>query len=418
MKETILISAAFWNMGETSLAVEIAKVLRNTYNTIFFSFGGLYEYVIHEENFEVIKLYPRIDNNKIDHLYKIDCCEKFGSYFNSNEIAEQVQAELVLFKKIKPVGVITGLNFSSHISARVAKIPLFSIGHSTWLCESATREGKVNIFNSEHKILNKAQIALTKLMAKIYIKSILKPYNHIAKMYGVNEFTGYEEWWAGDFTIMTEPKGFVDDLKLKTDQFYTGAIFANLKGEVPFDIGCIRKNNMDKKIIYFAMGSSGTLNLIEYVINELVKLENCIIITPLKDKIRKIGIDLPENFIATNLIPTENILPYFDAAIIHGGLGTVFSAVYAELPFISIPLNAEQELNADYCYKKGIALKIKPFKSNIKKNLRKYVELIIEEAEYKKNIRNYAIEIKDKKRLPELPYFIEKSIRKYKGDVN
>ena len=35
MGRNILISCAFWNMGETSLAVEIAKNLKSTYNVIF-----------------------------------------------------------------------------------------------------------------------------------------------------------------------------------------------------------------------------------------------------------------------------------------------------------------------------------------------------------------------------------------------
>ena len=49
MGRNILISCAFWNMGETSLAVEIAKNLKSTYNVIFFSFGGDYEYVVEND---------------------------------------------------------------------------------------------------------------------------------------------------------------------------------------------------------------------------------------------------------------------------------------------------------------------------------------------------------------------------------
>ena len=49
MGRNILISCAFWNMGETSLAVEIAKNLKSIYNVIFFSFGGDYEYVVEND---------------------------------------------------------------------------------------------------------------------------------------------------------------------------------------------------------------------------------------------------------------------------------------------------------------------------------------------------------------------------------
>ena len=417
MKETILVSAAFWNMGETSLAIEIAKSIKNSYNVVFFSFGGLYEYVVKEEKFKIINLNPRIDQAKTTHLYEIDRCEKFGSYFSSDEVRRQVIAELDLFKKIKPVGIITALNFSTYISARIAKVPLFSIGHSTWLCESATRKGKVNIFNSDYKMLSILQIYLTKLMAMIYIKCILRPYNQVMKSYGLKKFNSYEDWWAGDYTIMTEPQGFVDDLKLHRDQFYTGAIFADLYGEVPFDINSIKEINKGKKIIYFGMGSSGILDVIQYVMEELAQLDEYIIITPMKQKIGEIGMQIPSNFIVTDWIPTKEVLPFFDAAVIHGGLGTVFSTIDAEIPFISIPLHAEQELNADYCCRKGICLKIKPFKTSIKKKIKLYLDLLTHEESYKKNVMGYAKEIRSKNRLSELGEYIEKSITKYKGDV-
>lgn len=84
MGRNILISCAFWNMGETSLAVEIAKNLKSNNNVIFFSFGGDYEYVVENERFKIIHLKPMIDKKKTRHLYEIDRCEKFGSYFTIN----------------------------------------------------------------------------------------------------------------------------------------------------------------------------------------------------------------------------------------------------------------------------------------------------------------------------------------------
>lgn len=417
MSRTILISCAFWNMGETSLAVEIAKSISATYNVIFFSFGGEYEYVVENEGFNIVHLTPTIDKKKTDHLYKIDRCEKFGSYFTIKEIQAQVTAEINLFNRLHPEAIISALNFSSFISARVAKIPLFSIGHSTWLCETATRVGKVNIFNSDNYYFNNIQLTLTKIMARLYIKQIIEPYNQVMKLYQLRTFKDYEDWWSGDYTIMTEPEGFVNDLTVLTPHFYTGAIYADLNGDIPFDINRIRKESGDKKIIYFAMGSSGILKIIKNIILELSLMQNYIFITPMKKKIEEIGIQLPKNFIITDWIPTKKVLPLFDAAIIHGGLGTVFSTINAEIPFISIPMHAEQELNADYCTEKKICLKIKPFNSSIKKKLRTYLTEITTNQVYKKNITKYAEIVRSKRNLQELSEFIEQSIIKYKGEI-
>lgn len=417
MGRNILISCAFWNMGETSLAVEIAKNLKSSNNVIFFSFGGDYEYVVENERFKIIHLKPMIDKKKTRHLYEIDRCEKFGSYFTIKEIREQVISELELFDTIHPDAIISALNFSSFISARIAKIPLFSIGHSTWLCETATRIGKVNIFNSDKYHLNDVQVILTKIMAKLYIKNIISPYNCVMKSYNLKSFKGYEEWWSGDYTIMTEPEGFVEDLNVLTPHFYTGAIYADLKGEVPFDMDEIRKNYKDKKIIYFAMGSSGILKIIKNIILELSLMQDYIFITPMQKKIEELGIKKPKNFIITDWIPTKDVLPLFDAAIIHGGLGTVFSTINAEIPFISIPMHAEQELNADYCVDKKICLKVQPFNSSIRKRLKNHLIEITNNEIYKINITKYAEKVRSKRNVQRLDEFIEQSIAKYKGEI-
>ena len=134
-------------------------------------------------------------------------------------------------------------------------------------------------------------------------------------------------------------------------------------------------------------------------------------------KALNVAISANKNFIITDWIPTKDVLPLFDAAIIHGGLGTVFSTINAEIPFISIPMHAEQELNADYCVDKKICLKVQPFNSSIRKRLKNHLIEITNNEIYKINITKYAEKVRSKRNVQRLDEFIEQSIAKYKGEI-
>ena len=52
--------------------------------------------------------------------------------------------------------------------------------------------------------------------------------------------------------------------------------------------------------------------------------------------------DIPDNFIIKDYVPQLDLLPYVSAAITHAGMNSIGDLLYHNIPFVSIPLGADQ----------------------------------------------------------------------------
>lgn len=417
MKPKILVSVAFWSLGETSTAVEVAKALQNKFTTVFYGFGGPFEYIAADEGFEIVRLVPTLNAQKIKHLYRVDTCTSLKSYFTCDEISEQIKSELALYNTVKPLAIIVAFNFCTYISARIQKIPLFSIGHSTWLIEQATERNKINIFkNHSSRILQRWVLYLSKMASKTYCEMIIRPYNKIATDNSLKPFNSYEDWWSGDYTIMTEPAGFTD-LVEKRDSIYVGAVTAELKGDLPAKVVSALKSTTYEKIIYLGMGSSARTSILREVIMQLGRLDDCLVIAPIQNKIQYLAMKIPPNFIITDWVSTQKLLKHVDIAVLHGGIGTLFSAVMASVPFVSIPMQPEQEITADCFVSRGIAIKIKNYRSCIRRQLLPAINTIKSVSTYYRSVETYQQEIMRSNQMDKLGEFIFSRVSHDKEEV-
>lgn len=66
----------------------------------------------------------------------------------------------------------------------------------------------------------------------------------------------------------------------------------------------------------------------------------------------------PDNIRIERFVPESLLLPHVDACINHGGNSTVMKALSAGLPFVLLPLSADQPLVASVCYSHGVAVPI------------------------------------------------------------
>jgi UDP:flavonoid glycosyltransferase YjiC (YdhE family) len=55
---------------------------------------------------------------------------------------------------------------------------------------------------------------------------------------------------------------------------------------------------------------------------------------------------LPDNFLVKSFYPGSKILEHCDAVICHGGNGTVYQALRAGIPLVTIPTHIDQKANA------------------------------------------------------------------------
>jgi len=95
---------------------------------------------------------------------------------------------------------------------------------------------------------------------------------------------------------------------------------------------------------------------------------------------------IPENFIVRNYVPQSAILEYTSAAVTHGGMNSISDLVTAHIPFVALPLGADQPLLAKQAQDLGAAISL-DVKELTPEALSNAVKKVITEPAYLANIK-------------------------------
>lgn len=356
--KSIIFSPMACNLAESTRTLEIAKACRDIFDIVFVSYGGEFENLIEKEGFVIRHLEPNLTPEKIEYLYKVDQGQKFGYFFSTKEVEEQVKKEIAIFQELKPVAVVTGFNFSNSISCRVARVPLIWLTHSTWMIQSmynADLASYVDMLDLPCIRLLPESL-LTRISKKMLLLTnlMVRPYDKVAQRYGLNPFKTMERLWEGDYNLVAEPEEFCE-LELPQTYHYIGPLIGRLDSPIPEDILNMKK---DKPIVYFAMGSSGQPKVIAKIV-EGFESKPYRVIAPVKRLLQNIDVKIPSNVILTDWLPAHKVNPMADISVIHGGIGTVMTACLSGTPVVGVSMQPEQEFNIDCLVRKGFALRIR-----------------------------------------------------------
>ena len=99
--KTIIFAVAGYNLAETGRMLEIAKACRGKFNILFMSYGGQYEHFIAEEDFELVRMEPRLSRKKLERLRKVLAGETLNTvgYLTEKELEPRVGNEIALFER-------------------------------------------------------------------------------------------------------------------------------------------------------------------------------------------------------------------------------------------------------------------------------------------------------------------------------
>jgi UDP:flavonoid glycosyltransferase YjiC (YdhE family) len=358
--KTLFFAAAGYNLAETGRMLEIAKACKDKFNILFISYGGQYEHYIIKAGFELKKMEPRLTEEQLLHVRKALSGETLNTvgYFTAEEMEPRVENELKLFQEIKPACVLTGWCQSALISTRVAKVPFVNVLHSTSVTEyykaglqswpDRTNFSFLRWFASEEK--------LNRWVSNLVLKMKLpaKPFNTLAKKYGIRQFKNFIEVLEGDHTLLADIPEWVGFTKIRSNLHYIGPLPFQLNIAVPSEINNISR---DRPIIYFAMGSSGKPKIIADII-EGFRDKPYNVLAPVKSHIRNLDITIPENVVVTGFVPAHKVNPMADVSVIHGGQNTVMQACLSGTCIVGIGMHPEQQANLDACVRKGFAIRI------------------------------------------------------------
>ena len=360
----LIFAVAGYNLAETGRMLEIAKACKGKFKIIFASYGGQYEHFIEEAGFELKRMEPRLNRQKLDRLRVVLSGETLNTvgYLTERELLVRVPNEIEFFKEVKPSAVLTGWCLSVTISTRAANVPFVNGLHSTSITEYyeaglQTWPDRLD-FAFLRRIFGKEKLQKRFNKRILNARWVLKPYHTIGKRYGLKEFNHFLELIEGDHTLLADIPEWVNLPEIRPNLHFIGPLPFISDMEVPKEV---EEMPRDEPIVYFAMGSSGKPGIIARII-EGFKNKSYRVIAPVKAHIENMDFQIPPNVLVTGFLPAHKVNPIADISVIHGGQNTVMQACLAGTPIVGVGMHPEQQANLDACVRKGFAIRLNKYK--------------------------------------------------------
>ncbi len=364
-KKKIIFATATYSLAETQRMTQIAREVRNNgvFDVVFVHYTPKeseisFANMIYEEGFEEALLKPYVTKEVADYIFQVDRGEKTGDLLPFNVLQKRVVSELDFLSKTENIAaVVTGFCLSFYYSCRILDIPVVSVYSGSihwWLSRNPDECRMPDMFtNPVLDLLGKRfKFKILKWFSYKY-KGMFKNGNRLLKSYGKKGFDNIMEFLGGDYYFMSDIPEYIPMENLPDKTFYTGALIGRMNGEIPKEVEMAKQHSQKNgfPLVYFAMGSSGRPEFIKQCL-EIFKDQPFTVISPMKKMLDKIEFDgkngVPDNVFLCDWLPADKVNPMCDVALIHGGQGTVYTAIYSGTPFCSIGNgNIEQEFNAE-----------------------------------------------------------------------
>jgi len=371
------------SLGETIPLIEIARKYEKLGGkAIFIGLKGMYTDIIINYGFKFIPIEINLNYDFKDtmqivdqqsdeyHYNKKKLEDIVFSHFSKNfdRINDKiVEEEVKKFKKEKVQFIVTGYHLISKISAKKANLPIMFI--ISGVASLSYYKSNYATFpeNYENIITKLIPMSIKNRLINKYIlrsKMSTKDYNRYVKKYNLPKLNHFYELFRGDYTLFADDINLLNlkpQKKLPSEKFI-GPIIAN-----KFNIcdNAEIDNKIEKHLcrpgrsILVSMGSSTAKNLVIKIIETLNKLEHNAVIAYSRFEKDEKKPEFNNNVIFFETVPSIiKVNKKVDLAIIHGGRGTVYTAVYSGKPVIGIPMQVEQQYNLDNLVRHKTAIRL------------------------------------------------------------
>ncbi len=388
-------------LSETSRMIALYEEMKKRgEDVIMATHGGPYEWLLDDKGIAYTRVEPYFTDQRAKEFVLTNTGEKgLSEFYSVEELDQHVAHEMAFFKEEKIAKVITGFTLSCAISSRASGITYYVTHLGSFVPPVFERKMLVPTLVLNLKIFKLIPESwLVTMINNLMFKSKLntKSFNKVALKYGLKPFMSMEEIMMGDVAVVTDvpeiltiPKEELEAWKPaeKHKKYYNhpeklrygGALYAKLFGEVSEEIKTFL--DTDKPKIYVAL-TSGQSNVISKVFEGLKDMDARIIILTTVHHIKETSQD---NILVVDHLPSHKVMPMVDVAVIHGGQGSVQTAIASGTPLVGIPLHVEQGLNVAMMERHGAGIML--IKHDIDPHdIRAKVETILNDNSYKKNM--------------------------------
>ncbi|TDE98801.1 glycosyltransferase [Occultella glacieicola] len=347
-----------FNLAEVTRAIEVARALDARHNPVFMGYETDFADLITDAGFDYRPSEPALTSAERDQALRFDQGKTLRNPFTYELVSERVSAERALIRRTRAAAVVIGTNPTSMISARAEHVPLiypvpFALTRPQ--VEQSKRLGLVRGTGTADRAID---TIATAVMRWVYAHAPLAPrsFVRVARENGVAPLRNIVSLIEADHNLLTVMPAELEGYTLPPGYERVGPIFAHLDAPMPEVVE--RLAAAPEPLVYLGLGSSADRGLALAAARRLGTLP-VHVIAPIRHYLADDD-ELPPNVHVTGLIPAHRLGGLVDAAVLHGGQGTVQTACAAGIPFVGMGLQPEQVWNVDVCVRQGNALALTP----------------------------------------------------------
>ncbi|GAA1139535.1 glycosyltransferase [Nesterenkonia lutea] len=200
--------------------------------------------------------------------------------------------------------------------------------------------------------------AATRAFRWVYDRAPVAPaaFARVARDNGVFPLRTISSLLEADHNLLTVMPDELRGYSLPQGYQRVGPIFAHLDVPVPEIIHEL--GSREEPLVYLGLGSSANRRMALAAAAQLGRLP-VNVVAPIGHYLRADD-TVPENVHVTELLPAHRLEGLVDAAVLHGGQGTVQTACATGVPFVGLGLQPEQTWNVGGCSARGNAIALAP----------------------------------------------------------
>ncbi|KAF2272735.1 glycosyl transferas-like protein [Westerdykella ornata] len=398
----LVVSVAFQDAGDTTRAIAIAAAFRDScpayYNLkiSFLSCGSRFEHLITNAGFPIVPAQPRVKGISVAH----DLGWDFPEFFGSEELARTfIVGQLAAFKELQPDVVLHGMWAPASIAARLMGIRTINF-LPVPLHPRSFGEGLIRDLPDPIPLFTRLPRPLRTRLAWMGSELMLNaPIFRQHRLGAAAASCGWPikgpislfDMNMADLNLVNDHPIFHQDYadQLPENIVITGPLYNQTDAKLDPEIAAHMTQGPGPAILV-AMGSSGTEDWIFEAIKAFKMYKddywNVVVlaspsICAIEDARAVAGGD-PRILVTDKFIPAPAANALADVIVIHGGQGTVQTALAAGKPVVGVALQIEQQTNLDNVMNAGAGIRIQ--RQNWKaKNIRNAVNTILRDPSYR-----------------------------------
>lgn len=358
---TVLFHPVTFNLAETTRMIQVARALRAldpARTLLFVGYEDDYVGLIREAGFDYIPCAPALTARDREQLIAFDQGKTLRSPLTVELVGARVEVERQLIRRHGAAAVVTGSNLTSYISARAEGVPLFYPVPFALTRPQVEQARHLFLVGGRGRAARAADRVATAAFRWIYTRAHLAPRAivRVAQLNGVPPARTIASLITADVNLLTEMPWDLEGFDLPPGFIPVGPIFARIDAPLPPVVTELAA--APEPLVYLGLGSSADRALALAAARSLGTLPISVV-APIRHYLRADD-RLPPNVHVTDLLPAHRLAGLVDAAVIHGGQGTVQTACATGIPFVGMGLQPEQTWHVRMAERRGHAIAVSP----------------------------------------------------------